>query len=52
MKPLTKEWVKKAERDFTSANREWRARKNPNYDGLCFHCQQCAEKYLKACLLS
>ena len=27
---------------------ETRARKNPNYDGVCFHAQQCAEKYLKA----
>lgn len=23
-------------------------RKNPSYDGVCFHAQQCAEKYLKA----
>lgn len=22
----------------------------PNYDAVCFHSQQCAEKYLKACL--
>ena len=28
--------------------RESRARKNPNFDGICFHAQQCAEKYLKA----
>ncbi len=28
--------------------RELRARKNPSYDGVCFHAQQCAEKYLKA----
>jgi HEPN domain-containing protein len=28
--------------------REYRARKNPNYDAVCFHAQQCAEKYLKA----
>jgi HEPN domain-containing protein len=27
--------------------REWRARKNPSYDAICFHAQQCAEKYLK-----
>jgi len=26
----------------------YRARKYPNYDGSCFHAQQCAEKYLKA----
>jgi HEPN domain-containing protein len=34
--------------DFATVEREVRARKNPNYDGVCFHAQQCAEKYLKA----
>jgi HEPN domain-containing protein len=48
MKPLTREWVEKAEGDFTTATRELRARKSPNYDAVCFHAQQCAEKYLKA----
>ena len=48
MKPLTREWVEKAEADFTTANREFRARKAPNYDDVCFHCEQCVEKYLKA----
>ena len=48
MKPLTAEWVAKAEGDFAMVEREARARKTPNYDGLCFHAQQCAEKYLKA----
>jgi len=48
MKPLTKEWVKKAEGDFITAGREARARKLPNYDSACFHSQQCVEKYLKA----
>lgn len=48
MKPLTCEWVKKAEGDFATASRELRARKSPNYDAACFHAQQCAEKYLKA----
>lgn len=48
MKPLTEEWVSKAEGDFATVQREYRARKMPNYDGLCFHAQQCAEKYLKA----
>ena len=28
--------------------RESRVRKSPNYDAICFHAQQCAEKYLKA----
>jgi len=50
MKILTAEWVAKAEGDFATMQRERRARKNPNYDGVCFHAQQCAEKYLKALL--
>src|SRR6184192_957596 len=48
MTSLTREWVKKAEGDFATAQREIRARKSPNYDSACFHAQQCAEKYLKA----
>jgi HEPN domain-containing protein len=48
MKPLTVEWVDKAEADFASAQREYRARKSPNYDGACFFAQQSIEKYLKA----
>jgi len=48
MKPITLEWVAKAEGDWDSAQREYRARQRPNYDAACFHAQQCAEKYLKA----
>jgi HEPN domain-containing protein len=48
MKPTAGEWVEKAEGDFATMQRESRARKNPNYDAICFHAQQCAEKYLKA----
>jgi HEPN domain-containing protein len=48
MNPLTVEWIDKAEGDFTTALRELRARKSPNYDASCFHAQQCIEKYLKA----
>jgi HEPN domain-containing protein len=50
MNPATAEWVSKAEGDFLTAGRELRARKSPNYDAVCFHAQQCAEKYLKAVL--
>ncbi|HBA88632.1 MAG TPA: DNA-binding protein [Geobacter sp.] len=50
MKPLTEEWIAKAEGDFATAGREFRARKSPNYDAVCFHTQQCVEKYLKAVL--
>lgn len=50
MKPLTAEWVQKAEDDFIVAKKIFRARKQPVYDAVCFHAQQCAEKYLKAYL--
>lgn len=50
MKPLTREWVQKAEGDWNTARRELRVRKSPNLDAVCFHAQQCAEKYLKALL--
>src|SRR5882762_7215103 len=49
MKKTTKEWVKKAEQDFILAEQGSRS-KLPLHDGVCFHCQQCAEKYLKALL--
>ncbi|MGQ9855009.1 MAG: HEPN domain-containing protein, partial [Candidatus Oleimicrobiaceae bacterium] len=50
MRALTREWVEKAEGDFRTASREARVRKAPNYGAVCFHCQQGAEKYLKAYL--
>ncbi len=50
MNDLVIEWVKKAEADYISALREYRARKHPNYDAAGFHAQQCIEKYLKAIL--
>jgi len=50
MQPVTREWIEKAEGDFRTAMREFRARKKPNYDAACFHAQQCAEKYMKAFL--
>jgi len=51
MKPITLEWVAKAEGDFRSAQREVRVTDLPNYDLVCFLSQQCAEKYLKARLV-
>ncbi|MFM8291705.1 MAG: HEPN domain-containing protein [Planctomycetia bacterium] len=47
MKPAAREWIAKAEADFLSASREYRARKKPNFDAACFFAQQCIEKYLK-----
>jgi len=51
MKPLTAEWIEKAEEDWVSLLRSYRARKDPSYNVACFHAQQCAEKYLKAWLV-
>ena len=48
MKPQTNEWVEKAEGDWNMARQLKRVRKDVNYDGVCFHCQQSVEKYLKA----
>ena len=48
MKPITAEWVAKAEGDFAVMEREINVRDNPSHDAICFHAQQCAEKYLKA----
>ena len=49
MKPLSREWVKKAEEDYRVARRE-RDAKPSAYSAVCFHAQQCVEKYLKATL--
>ena len=48
MKPITAEWIEKAEGDFHSARRELRARTRPNYNLVGFLSQQCVEKYLKS----
>lgn len=48
--PETLEWIKKAEGDFKVASRELAVVVDPVYDSVCFHVQQCVEKYLKALL--
>jgi HEPN domain-containing protein len=47
MKASTREWVAKAEEDFAVALALARPRKKPLWAPLCFHAQQCVEKYLK-----
>ena len=42
------EWIERAEDDWDAAQRLHRARTRANYGLVCFHAQQCAEKYLKA----
>jgi HEPN domain-containing protein len=51
MKPTTREWVRKAENDFRAASQLLGRRKRVVPDAVCFFCQQCVEKYLKARLL-
>ncbi|MBI4661200.1 MAG: HEPN domain-containing protein [Verrucomicrobia bacterium] len=48
MKASTREWVIKAEEEFAVVTSLARRRKKPLWAPLCFHAQQCAEKYLKA----
>lgn len=48
MKQLTEEWISKAEGDYHTMLRESLADDFPNFDAVCFHAQQCVEKYLKA----
>lgn len=45
------EWVRKAEEDYDTAITLVRKRKRPTPNTVCFHCQPCAEKYLKAFLV-
>ena len=52
MNATVKEWIDKAESDYNTAWREVRVEDLPNWDAVCFHAQQCAEKLLKAVLIS
>ena len=45
-------WVEKAEHDLRNAEYVLSMEHDCPTDTVCFHCQQCAEKYLKALLLS
>src|SRR5262245_52592434 len=49
MKRRTREWVRKAEGDYLAVRKLARG-SEPAHDATCFHCQQGAEKYLKAIL--
>jgi HEPN domain-containing protein len=43
-------WIAYAEEDYGAAKTLF-ARKKPLLSAVCFHAQQCAEKYLKALLI-
>ena len=49
MNPLTLEWIEKAEGDYAAVQQLLQA-SDPLHDIICFHAQQCIEKYLKAWL--
>ena len=46
-----RDWIVKAEEDYESARTLVRKRKLNLSNAVCFHAQQCAEKYLKAFLV-
>jgi HEPN domain-containing protein len=50
MREITEEWIFKAENDYRSAEALLYVVEPPIVDTACFHCQQCAEKYVKAFL--
>ena len=50
MTEITREWLNFAEMDINSANYLLTMRPTP-IEIICYHCQQCAEKALKAALV-
>ncbi|MEW5947583.1 MAG: HEPN domain-containing protein [bacterium] len=48
---LVKAWLRKAENDLRTAIHALETMESPPTDTICFHAQQCAEKYLKAFLI-
>ena len=50
--PIMKEWVEKAEEDYKAANQLAKISLQHFATTICFHAQQCAEKYLKALIVS
>ncbi len=46
------QWIRKAEGDYERAIRQMEFGDSAAHDAVCFHAQQCAEKYLKASLVA
>ena len=44
---IARQWIMKAQNDLLNADNNLRSERIP-FDTVCFHCQQAAEKYLKA----
>lgn len=49
---VSREWIAKAENDLKNAANTLKMGEDCPTDTVCFHAQQCAEKYLKALLVS
>ena len=51
MNATVQEWLRKAEADYKTAQRENQATQDFNHDAVCFHAQPCIEKWMKALLI-
>ena len=51
IRTVVEEWLEKAEHDLTNAAFTLRMGRTCPTDTVCFHAQQCIEKYLKALLV-
>lgn len=49
--PKPRDWVQRAENDLRNAEHTLTLVEDCPFDTVCYHAQQCAEKYLKALLL-
>lgn len=49
---IVRQWVQKAENDLANAANTLKMGKRSPTDTVCFHAQQCVEKYLKAMLVA
>lgn len=50
--PKPADWIRRAENDLRNAEHTLTLVHDCPFDTVCFHAQQCAEKYLKALLLA
>lgn len=48
---VVRQWIQKAENDLLNAEHTLTLAERCPFDTICFHAQQCAEKYLKALLV-
>jgi len=46
-----RQWIEKAEHDLRNAEHTMTLKEDCPFDTVCFHAQQCAEKYLKGFLV-